>query len=238
MLNKKWLLTLGAGYICTHISDVKKIKINEDLNCYTDKNGDLSIFILNNDIYENLIILNFDKENNRVKIGDFQNKKERLSDFYNENNEIEIIKEINLENNLSINNFIKLDYKIIKEYVEEINGISLKITPREAKLLNLEINGSDTYKFNGEKFIEYLSLDYIGADKVKRLKKVFKILLDNILTLSKKEFFNIIYKIMSNIETSLTTKDLVSLGLYAVKLNSSNIEEYNFEMRETALIAK
>ena len=37
-MNKKLLLTLGAGYICTHISNVKKIKIDEDLKCYNDKN--------------------------------------------------------------------------------------------------------------------------------------------------------------------------------------------------------
>ena len=236
MLNKKMLLTLGAGYICTHISNVKRIKINEDLNCYNDKIGDLSIFILNNSIYENLIILNFDKENNQVKIGNFQNEKERLSKIYNENNEIEIIKSLNLENNLSINNFIKFDYRIVKEYVDKINGINLRITPREAKLLKLEMNESDTYKFNGEKLIEYLSLDYVGADKVKRLKKVLKILLDNILNLSKKDLINTVSEIMSNIETSLSTKDLVSLGLYALKLNSSNIEEYNFDIREKVLM--
>ena len=135
-----------------------------------------------------MIILNFDKKNNQVKIGNFQNEKEKLSKIYNEYNEIEIIKSLNLENDLSINNFIKFDYRILKEYVDKINGINLKITKREAKLLKLEKNEGDTYKFNGEKFIEYLSLDYIGADKVKRLKKVFKILLDNILNLSKKSF--------------------------------------------------
>lgn len=236
MLNKKLLLTLGAGYICTHISNVKKIKIDEDLKCYNDKNRDLSIFILNNGIYENLIILNFDKKNNQIKIGNFQNEKERLSKIYNEHKEIEIIKSLNLENNLSINNLIKFDYIILKEYVDKINGINLKITKREAKLLKLEINEGNTYKFNGEKLIEYLSLDYIGADKVKRLKKVFKILLNNILNLSKKEFLNTISEIMSNIETSLSTKELVSLGLYTLKLNSSNIEEYNFDIREKVLI--
>ncbi|MGG7141903.1 hypothetical protein ACQPVP_00335 [Clostridium nigeriense] len=236
MLNKKLLLTLGAGYICTHISNVKKIKIDEDLKCYNDKNRDLSIFILNNGIYENLIILNFDKKNNQIKIGNFQNEKERLSKIYNEHKEIEIIKSLNLENNLSINNLIKFDYIILKEYVDKINGINLKITKREAKLLKLEINEGNTYKFNGEKLIEYLSLDYIGADKVKRLKKVFKILLNNILNLSKKEFLNTISEIMSNIETSLSTKELVSLGLYTLKLNSSNIEEYNFDIREKVLM--
>ncbi|MBS5886841.1 MAG: hypothetical protein E6300_18405 [Clostridium sp.] len=232
MSNKKVLLTLGAGYICTHVSNIKRVKVNEDLNCYNNENEDLSIFILNNNIYENLLMINFNKENDKVKIANFQMNTNELSEFYNRNGEIETIKLLNLENDLSINNYIKFDYSIIKEYVDKINGLNLRITPRESRLLKLEMNESNIYKFNGEKLIEYLTLDYVGADKSKRLKRVLKILLDNIFDLPKKDFINTISEMMNNIETSLSIKDLVSLGIYSLKLNSSDIEEYDFEMKE------
>lgn len=238
MSNKKLLLTLGAGYICTHVSNVKRTKINEDLKCYNNENEDLSIFILNNNTYENLLMLNFNKEKNKVKIANFYMNKKELSEFYNKNGEIETIKLLNLENSLSINNYIKFDYRIIKEYVDKINGLNLRITAREARLLKLEMNESNTYIFNGEKIIEYLTLDYVGADKSKRLKRVLKILLDNVFELSKKDFINTISEIMANIETSLLIKDLVSLGVYSLKLNSSDIEEYNFEMGEKLLVVQ
>lgn len=170
MSNKKLLLTLGAGYICTHVSNVRRTKINENLKCYNNENEDLSIFILNNNTYENLLMLNFNKEKNKVKIANFYMNKRELSEFYNKNGEIETIKLLNLENSLSINNYIKFDYRIIKEYVDKINGLNLRITAREARLLKLEMNESNTYIFNGEKIIEYLTLDYVGADKSKRLK--------------------------------------------------------------------
>ena len=109
---------------------------------------------------------------------------------------------------------------------------------REARLLKLEMNESNTYIFNGEKIIEYLTLDYVGADKSKRLKRVLKILLDNVFELSKKDFINTISEIMTNIETSLSIKDLVSLGVYSLKLNSSDIEEYNFEVGEKLLVVQ
>ncbi|MDB1953755.1 hypothetical protein PMY38_18175 [Clostridium tertium] len=236
MSNKKLLLTLGAGYICTHVSNMKRIKINEDLKRYNNENEDLSIFILNNNTYENLLMLNFNKEKNKVKIANFYMNKRELSEFYNKNGEIETIKLLNLENSLSINNYIKFDYRIIKEYVDKINGLNLRITAREARLLKLEMNESNTYIFNGEKIIEYLTLDYVGADKSKRLKRVLKILLDNVFELSKKDFINTISEIMTNIETSLSIKDLVSLGVYSLKLNSSDIEEYNFEVGEKLLV--
>ncbi|WP_291652670.1 hypothetical protein [Clostridium sp.] len=238
MSNKKLLLTLGAGYICTHVSNVKRTKINEDLKCYNNENEDLSIFILNNNTYENLLMLNFNKEKNKVKIANFYMNKKELSEFYNKNGEIETIKLLNLENSLSINNYIKFDYRIIKEYVDKINGLNLRITAREARLLKLEMNESNTYIFNGEKIIEYLTLDYVGADKSKRLKRVLKILLDNVFELSKKDFINTISEIMTNIETSLSIKDLVSLGVYSLKLNSSDIEEYSFDMREKLLVVQ
>ncbi|WP_195954299.1 hypothetical protein [Clostridium tertium] len=238
MSNKKLLLTLGAGYICTHVSNMKRIKINEDLKCYNNENEDLSIFILNNNTYENLLMLNFNKEKNKVKIANFYMNKRELSEFYNKNGEIETIKLLNLENSLSINNYIKFDYRIIKEYVDKINGLNLRITAREARLLKLEMNESNTYIFNGEKIIEYLTLDYVGADKSKRLKRVLKILLDNVFELSKKDFINTISEIMTNIETSLSIKDLVSLGAYSLKLNSSDIEEYNFEVGEKLLVVQ
>lgn len=238
MSNKKLLLTLGAGYICTHLSNVKRTKINEDLKCYNNENEDLSIFILNNNTYENLLMLNFNKEKNKVKIANFYMNKKELSEFYNKNGEIETIKLLNLENSLSINNYIKFDYRIIKEYVDKINELNLRITAREARLLKLEMNESNTYIFNGEKIIEYLTLDYVGADKSKRLKRVLKILLDNVFELSKKDFINTISEIMANIETSLLIKDLVSLGVYSLKLNSSDIEEYNFEMGEKLLVVQ
>lgn len=232
MSNKKVLLTLGAGYICTHVSNIKRVKVNEDLKCYDNENEDLSIFILNNNIYENLLMINFNKENDKVKIANFYMNKNELSQFYNKNGEIETIKLLNLENDLSINNYIKFDYSIIKEYVDKINGLNLRITPRESRLLKFEMNESNIYKFNGEKLIEYLTLDYVGADKSKRLKRVLKILLDNIFDLPKKDFINTISEMMNNIETSLSIKDLVSLGIYSLKLNSSDIEEYDFEMKE------
>lgn len=238
MSNKKLLLTLGAGYICTHVSNMKRIKINEDLKRYNNENEDLSIFILNNNTYENLLMLNFNKEKNKVKIANFYMNKRELSEFYNKNGEIETIKLLNLENSLSINNYIKFDYRIIKEYVDKINGLNLRITAREARLLKLEMNESNTYIFNGEKIIEYLTLDYVGADKSKRLKRVLKILLDNVFELSKKDFINTISEIMTNIETSLSIKDLVSLGVYSLKLNSSDIEEYNFEVGEKLLVVQ
>ena len=100
------------------------------------------------------------------------------------------------------------------------------------------MNESNTYNFNGEKLIEYLTLDYVGADKTKRLKRVLKIVLDNIFDLPKKDFINTISEIMANIETSLSIKDLVSLGVYSLKLNSSDIEEYNFEMGEKLLVVQ
>lgn len=237
MSNKKLLLTLDAGYICTHLSNVKRTKINEDLKCYNNENEDLSIFILNNNTYENLLMLNFNKEK-KVKIANFYMNKRELSEFYNKNGEIETIKLLNLENSLSINNYIKFDYRIIKEYVDKINGLNLRITAREARLLKLEMNESNTYILNGEKIIEYLTLDYVGADKSKRLKRVLKILLDNVFELSKKDFINTISEIMANIETSLLIKDLVSLGVYSLKLNSSDIEEYNFEMGEKLLVVQ
>lgn len=238
MSNKKLLLTLGAGYICTHVSNMKRIKINEDLKRYNNENEDLSIFILNNNIYENLLMLNFNKEKNKVKIANFYMNKRELSEFYNKNGEIETIKLLNLKNSLYINNYIKFDYRIIKEYVDKINGLNLRITAREARLLKLEMNESNTYIFNGEKIIEYLTLDYVGADKSKRLKRVLKILLDNVFELSKKDFINTISEIMTNIETSLSIKDLVSLGAYSLKLNSSDIEEYNFEVGEKLLVVQ
>lgn len=238
MSNKKLLLTLGAGYICTHVSNVRRTKINENLKCYNNENEDLSIFILKNNTYENLLMLNFNKEKNKVKIANFYMNKRELSEFYNKNGEIETIKLLNLENSLSINNYIKFDYRIIKEYVDKINGLNLRITAREARLLKLEMNESNTYIFNGEKIIEYLTLDYVGADKSKRLKRVLKILLDNVFELSKKDFINTISEIMTNIETSLSIKDLVSLGVYSLKLNSSDIEEYNFEVGEKLLVVQ
>ncbi|MDU3526267.1 MULTISPECIES: hypothetical protein [Clostridium] len=238
MSNKKLLLTLGAGYICTHVSNIKRVKVNEDLKCYDNENEDLSIFILNNNIYENLLMINFNKENDKVKIANFYINKNEVSEFYNKNGEIETIKLLNLENDLSINNYIKFDYSIIKEYVDKINGLNLRITPRESRLLKLEMNESNTYNFNGEKLIEYLTLDYVGADKTKRLKRVLKIVLDNIFDLPKKDFINTISEIMANIETSLSIKDLVSLGVYSLKLNSSDIEEYNFEMGEKLLVVQ
>ena len=214
MSNKKLLLTLGAGYICTHVSNMKRIKINEDLKRYNNENEDLSIFILNNNIYENLLMLNFNKEKNKVKIANFYME---LSEFYNKNGEIETIKLLNLKNSLYINNYIKFDYRIIKEYVDKINGLNLRITAREARLLKLEMNESNTSK---------------------RLKRVLKILLDNVFELSKKDFINTISEIMTNIETSLSIKDLVSLGVYSLKLNSSDIEEYNFEVGEKLLVVQ
>ncbi|MDV4152006.1 hypothetical protein R0131_14350 [Clostridium sp. AL.422] len=234
MGNKKLLLTLGAGYMCTQISNVKKVKIEDDLNLHdNDKNNkSLSIFILNNNIYENLLVLNFNKEENKVKIANLNMERGRLSKVYNEDGEIETIKLLNSQYKLSINNFIKFDYNILADYVDKIKGIDLKITPREARLLNLEESQNCTYNFTGKALIEYLNLNYKGVDKNKRLKKIFKELIDRMFECSTKEFLNIISDIVTNIETSLGTKELVTLGIFLLKMETNNIEEYELQLNE------
>lgn len=78
MAKKGLLLTLGAGDICTQISNVNKVEIKEEL-CITkleDKKSNIGVFISDNDICDSIMLIHLDKVNKNVNIATF------LKNFY------------------------------------------------------------------------------------------------------------------------------------------------------------
>lgn len=238
MAKKGLLLTLGAGYICTQISNVNKIDIKDEL-CVTkleDKKTNVGVFISDNGICDSIILLHLNKKSDKVNVAtfvkDFYIEEKKLGRVYNQCGPIETIRVLNEGFKLSINNYIKLDYSIIENIINKIDGIKLKLVPREAATIEGLDKGEDgIYILNGRQTIDYLkSKPLDNGDKSKKQKKVLKVIMDKVMEVAPKEFIALISDVIPSIETSLKTRELIGIALSCMKIGVDNISKNKFPL--------
>lgn len=247
MANKAWLIALGTSYLCTKIKDIKRVKLDEDINInnINKNNNNLMIFLKDNNKCKDMLLLSIDRKNNIIKVIDFNSKffinNKNLYNLYNNNGVIEVLKAIDNNKKLGISGFVTIDYKILKDCIDKIGGLEMKIATLDLKLVKgLELRKSDNgiYQLQGAEAVEFITNEKIGktSEKHVRQKKVIRLLIDKIFMLNSKAFINTLSEIISQLETNLSVREVVSLGLICLKIGSNNILRTEVNSIEEKLI--
>ena len=232
MDKSKIILTLGVGYLCTKLPNIKKVDIKDKLK--RDKleieGTDVAIFITDNNECDSIVILRINSKKSIIKLISIKNKiKVENYEITNILKEIEIVDSINKLNEklgLAINQYIKLDYFVLEDIINSINGIKVKLNSNDKKSMGLE-GDDDIYILDGKQVIKYIKFqgDKGCTKKLTRQKNIINTVINDLTDKGIKEFSSIVSRSIKCIESSMSTKELVSTGFSVIKIGIDNIEK-------------
>lgn len=226
----KLLLTLGVGYLCTQLPNIKKVELNDDLEIFDLEKKQIIVFITEDNKCNSLIVIDLNSKSKKINLitleKKLQSQNKSLVELYNENGVIEVIKNLNKNLKLSIQQYLKVDYMILEKIINDINGIEIDLKKEDKFQIGIK-DKMDVCLLNGEQAIKYIKFkNKEGCTKKdKRQKKLFKNLINKLMESSPKEFINIMSKSLDSIETTMGTKELVTLGFLCIKIGVDNIEK-------------
>lgn len=132
MAKNKLLLTLGVGYLCTQLPNIKRVELNDNLEIFDLERKQTIVFITEDDNCDSLIIIDLNNRNKKIKLITLEKKiklqNESIVDLYKNSGAIEIVKELNKTLNLSIQQYIKIDYMTLEKIINDMNGIEIDLT--------------------------------------------------------------------------------------------------------------
>lgn len=234
MDKSKIILTLGVGYLCTKLPNIKKVDIRDKLIMSTDIEGtDIAVFITDNNVCDSIIIVRINSKKSIIKLISFKNEIKiddyEISDILKESEIVDSINKLNEKLGLSINQYIKLDYFVLEDIINSINGVKIKLNYNDKKFMGLE-DDNEIYILNGQQVIQYIKFkgDKGCTKKSTRQKTIINTIINDLTDKGIKEFLNVVSKSIKCIESSMSTKELVSTGFSVIKIGTDNIEKSSF----------
>lgn len=239
MDKNKIILTLGVGYLCTKLPNIKKVDIKDKLikDNLDIESGDIAIFITDNNVCNNIIIACVNSKKSIIKLISIKDKIKienyKVSDIFKGVEVVEGINKLNERLGISISQYIKLDYSVLEDVINSMNGIKIKLNCDDKRLMGLEKEG-ETHILDGKQVIRYIKFKGTkGCTKKSiRQKKVINTIINDLTNKGIKEFLSIVSKSIEYIETTMSTKELVSTGFSVMKIGIDNIEKSMIPKRD------
>ena len=229
-MKNRIILTLGVGYLCMQLPHIKKVNIKDELNIkgVEAEYKDIMLIITDKGVFKNIMIIRINSRKNSIKVlnikDNVQIENENIIETFNSNGIVKTINKINEKINVSISQYIKVDYLAFENLVNYMGGIKINLSKADKKLLCLEDNEEECI-LDGKKSIDYMNLSNItgSTKKSNRQKRIINSLIDQLTDRNTKEFVNIVSPIIKFIETTMGTKEIVSLGFSFMKIGTSNL---------------
>ena len=242
-MRNKIILTLGVGYLCMKLPNIKKVNIKDELNIKDVENEykDIMLIITDKDVCKNIMIIRINDRKNNIKLlnikDEIQIENKNIIETFVSKGIVRTINKINEKINISISQYIKDDYLALENLVNDMGGIKINLSKSDRKLLCLE-NNEEECILDGKKSINYMNLSNIkgSTKKSNRQKRLINSLIDQLTDRNPKEFVNMISPIIKFIETTMETKEIVSLGYSFMKIGTSNL--YKSTIPSTKMLKK
>ncbi len=129
---------------------------------------------------------------------------------------------INRNLDLNITEYVTINFKIVKEIVDEIQGVTISVTSEEATQIP-GITSAGTYTLTGEQALAYGRIRKIDTDykRTERMRTVINAVFNKVKKMSISKINNISDKILSEIHTNVTKEEITEIIKY---ISSYNIE--------------
>lgn len=130
---------------------------------------------------------------------------------------------INKNLDLDIKEFVTINFGVVKDVVDYIGGVEVKITSAEAKKIS-GLSGAGTYTLTGEQALAYGRIRYIDSDykRTERMRTVINAVFEKVKGMSLTEINALVDKILPEVQTNITMAEITSM---LTKVTSFNIKE-------------
>ena len=116
---------------------------------------------------------------------------------------------INRNLDLNITEYVTINFKVVKDLVDKIGGVTIKVTSKEATQIP-GITSAGTYTLTGEQALEYGRIRKIDSDekRTKRMRTVIEKVFSKLKTMSPIEMNKIADKILPEVHTNITKAEI------------------------------
>jgi len=198
-----------------------------------DKNGDET-----DGRSDAIKILSLDTQNNEAKITSLQRDTliyipgvkqdfEKLNHAYAYGGANLALQTINYNFDLDVTRYVALNFEAVEHVIDAIGGIELEIQEGEVPFI-AEVTHSGYQHLDGKQALGYMRLRYSDNDYVRmdRQTAVMQAMFSKLSSLNYSQILELINECLPYVETNISTNEMLSLGMKALKLDPANIQTH------------
>lgn len=252
-----FIIVAGGFGSYKYINRIKTIQLkgtNEELSISSEteeksrKENITNILLLGVDNEENasdaMMVFSLDKDTNTAKLTSIMRdlsvdlgpnaEKHKINYAYNVGGVEESVKVVNREFDLDINKYVKVSFDGLVDVIDYIGGININITESERKIIGASKSGNVT--LNGKQALAYSRIRIIDSDyqRTSRQRKVLMSIFNKAKSISVSSYPKALADLSSNVETNLSTFELLDLAKAVMSLSSEDLEGFRIPIDGTS----
>ena len=155
------------------------------------------------------------------------------------------INTLNRNFDLNIKDFVAVNFSTLPKIIDRLGGVDIEVDSEELNYINGYINGINNINgtsspnissvgvqhMDGTQAMAYCRIRYTNGGDYKRTERhreVLSAVFSKILTLNVTEYPGLLNEILSMVETSLKSGDILDLGSEVLKMGKSTLEQERF----------
>lgn len=252
-----FIIVAGGFGAYKYINRIKTVQLkgtNEELGISSEteekskKENITNILLLGIDNQENasdaMMVFSLDKDTNTAKLTSIMRdlsvdlgpnaQKHKINYAYNVGGVEESVKVVNREFDLDINKYVKVSFDGLVDVIDYIGGININITESERKIIGASKSGNVT--LNGKQALAYSRIRKIDNDyqRTSRQRKVLMAIFNKAKSISVSSYPKALADLSSNVETNLSTFELLDLAKAVMSLSSDDLEGFRIPIDGTS----
>lgn len=252
-----FIIVAGGFGAYKYINRIKTVQLkgtNEELGISSEteekskKENITNILLLGIDNQENasdaMMVFSLDKDTNTAKLTSIMRdlsvdlgpnaEKHKINYAYNVGGVEESVKVVNREFDLDINKYVKVSFDGLVDVIDYIGGININITESERKIIGAPKSGNVT--LNGKQALAYSRIRKIDNDyqRTSRQRKVLMAIFNKAKSISVSSYPKALADLSSNVETNLSTFELLDLAKAVMSLSSDDLEGFRIPIDGTS----
>ncbi|WP_251860518.1 LCP family protein [Clostridium sp. Marseille-Q2269] len=203
-----------------------------------------------------IMIVSLDKKHNKVKISSImrdsyvnidEHGKTKLNHAYAYGGPELAIKTINKNYKLNIRDFVAVDFYGLEKIIDTVGGIQIPVRADEIKYINdymqetskIEgktvqvVENSGLQNLSGMQAVAYARIRYTNGgdyERTERQRTVLTAIMNKVKKLGPTQLPKVITALLPNVETSLSSTEIMKKGTSAFSLGGDNIEQQRFPL--------
>ncbi|AUN18571.1 LytR family transcriptional regulator [Clostridium botulinum] len=203
-----------------------------------------------------VMILSLDKKHKKVKLSSIMRDsyvdieghgKTKLNHAYAYGGPELAIKTINSNFKLNIRDFVAVDFYGLENIIDTVGGVEIPVRSDEIKYINSymqgtakvenkavqEVQSPGLQNLNGMQAVAYARIRYTSGgdyERTERQRTILTAVMNKIKKLGPTEFPKVVSVLLPNVESSLSSTEIIKMGTSAFALGIDNVEQQRFPL--------
>ncbi|WP_434283156.1 LCP family protein [Clostridium botulinum] len=203
-----------------------------------------------------VMILSLDKKHKKMKLSSIMRDsyvdieghgKTKLNHAYAYGGPELAIKTINSNFKLNIRDFVAVDFYGLENIIDTVGGVEIPVRSDEIEYINSymqgtakvenkavqEVQNPGLQNLNGMQAVAYARIRYTSGgdyERTERQRTVLTAIMNKIKKLGPTEFPKVVSSLLPNVESSLSSTEIIKIGTSAFALGIDNVEQQRFPL--------